>query len=75
MKNQSDLYINNEESNFIYNGNNAIINFYNDENKKLGELDFSGNVMKFEGNAEESAKIFFKYVSDLFDLPKKELNG
>lgn len=33
----------------------------------VGSLDFNGPEMKFEGNAEESAKVFFDYVAKCFD--------
>jgi len=35
-------------------------------NKKVGELNFEGPVMTFEGEADESAKIFFECLSKYF---------
>lgn len=32
----------------------------------IGSLDFNGPEMKFEGNADESAKVFFEYVAKYF---------
>lgn len=32
----------------------------------IGTLDFSGGVLKFDGEAEESAKLFFNLIADLF---------
>ena len=33
---------------------------------RIGSLDFNGPEMKFEGNADESAKVFFNYVANYF---------
>ena len=33
---------------------------------RVGSLDFNGPEMKFEGNADESAKVFFDYVAKHF---------
>ena len=38
------------------------ITFHNEDNKEVGRLEFTKEGMKFTGNADESAKIFF----DLF---------
>jgi hypothetical protein len=49
------------------------ITFSNPEtNSVIGRLDFNGAAMKFEGNAEESAKIFFKLIAVAFDERLKE---
>ena len=39
--------------------------------KQVGLLDFNGPVMTFEGDADESAKVFFDYVAERFDMSKK----
>jgi hypothetical protein len=39
---------------------------------KVGELDFNGDVMKFEGSADESAKIFFDFIAKYFDQRLKD---
>lgn len=39
---------------------------------RVGSLDFNGPEMKFEGNADESAKIFFDYVARFFQERLKE---
>jgi hypothetical protein len=44
---------------------NYEISFYKNE-KKIGVLDFNGPTMTFEGDAEESAKLFFDFVSKSF---------
>lgn len=46
--------------------------FHNSKNKMIGSLDFSGEKIKFEGDAEESAKIFFDYLCDLFNIQNKK---
>jgi hypothetical protein len=40
---------------------NGHITFFNNE-KIVGVLQWHGNSLKFEGNAEESAKVFFDYL-------------
>jgi hypothetical protein len=41
------------------------ISFYN-ESGTIGTLDFNGPAMKFEGDAEESATIFFRWIAEKF---------
>ena len=49
------------------NGNELLINvkpnynmtFWN-ENQQIGEIEWKDGVMKFSGNMEESAKVFFE---------------
>jgi predicted dithiol-disulfide oxidoreductase (DUF899 family) len=41
------------------------ISFHN-EGKTIGKLDFNGNQMKFTGDADESAKVFFEWLAKLF---------
>jgi hypothetical protein len=40
--------------------------FHNPEGELIGKLDFNGWVMTFDGNAEESAIVFFHHVSQMF---------
>ena len=40
--------------------------FVNPEGELIGKLDFNGWVMTFDGNAEESAIVFFHHVSQMF---------
>jgi hypothetical protein len=40
--------------------------FLNPEGELIGKLDFNGWVMTFDGNAEESAIVFFHHVSQMF---------
>lgn len=39
---------------------------------EIGCLDFNGPVMKFEGEMEESARVFFNYIADVFAGRLKE---
>ena len=56
------------------NGNELLINvkpnynmtFWN-ENQQIGEIEWKDGVMKFSGNMEESAKVFFEYLKPLMD--------
>jgi protein-arginine kinase activator protein McsA len=50
---------------------NYQMTFYKD-NKLIGTLDFNGPQMTFEGEAEESAKIFFDQVAKCFEDRLKE---
>ena len=60
----------------VYTPPNAIV--FDNENKEVGRLEFTKDGMKFTGNADESAKIFFDlflkgYVDEFIkDLLKKE---
>jgi hypothetical protein len=40
--------------------------FHNPDGEFIGKLDFNGWVMTFDGNAEESAIVFFHHVSQMF---------
>lgn len=58
---------NGERNIFACNPNNHIT-FFNNE-KIVGMLQWYGNSLKFEGNAEESAKLFFDYLGkNIFDI-------
>jgi hypothetical protein len=48
------------------------ITFYRDGGEKAGELDFNGPEMKFTGNAEESAKVFFNWIAQSFSRRLKD---
>jgi hypothetical protein len=56
------------------NDNESLINvkpnynmiFWN-ENQQIGEIEWNDGVMKFSGNMEESAKVFFEYLKPLMD--------
>ena len=39
---------------------------------QIGTLDFNGPEMKFTGNAEESAKVFFNYIAQQFSQRLKD---
>jgi hypothetical protein len=43
-----------------------------DESNKVGTLDFNGPALVFEGNAEESAKVFIDWVAKMFAARLKE---
>ena len=45
---------------------NYNVTFNRDDGERVGELDFNGPEMKFTGNAEESAKIFFDWIAKSF---------
>ncbi len=45
---------------------NYNITFHNKDGKKVGTMDFNGPQMKFDGDAEESAKIFIDWVAIVF---------
>ena len=50
--------------------------FHNPEGKLLGWLDFNFEKMTFEGDMEESAKVFFDYLKEsLIDPYLKELSS
>ena len=40
--------------------------------EEVGHLDFNGPALIFEGNAEESAKLFFDHIAKLFEARLKE---
>lgn len=46
--------------------------FY-DGKDAIGKLDWNDGVMKFEGNAQESAQIFFNYIIDVYNQSKLKL--
>ena len=47
------------------------VKFHNGD-RNIGRLDFNGGVMVFEGDAEESAKIFFDALAEKFSDRLKE---
>ena len=50
---------------------NYNVTFHNGE-RNIGRLDFNGGVMVFEGDAEESAQVFFNYLAERFAGRLKE---
>jgi hypothetical protein len=42
------------------------------EDERVGVFDFSGSRLVFEGDAEESAKLFVAWVADVFQARLKE---
>lgn len=51
---------------------NYNVTFHNGD-RNIGRLDFNGDVMVFEGDVEESAKVFFDFLAKYFaDRLKKE---
>ena len=58
-------------SNNLLVGTNNIPNynmtFSNADGKEVGQLDFNGDTMKFSGNAEESAQVFFDWIAESFE--------
>lgn len=51
---------------------NYVITF-NKDNKEIGKLDFNGDKLKFEGDVEESAKIFFDFLLNAFNQRIEEI--
>ena len=47
------------------------VTFHNGE-RNIGRLDFNGDVMVFEGDAEESAQVFFNFLAEKFAGRLKE---
>jgi len=45
----------------------------NKEDRVMGKLDFNGDKLKFEGDVEESAKIFFDFLLNAFNERIKEI--
>ena len=50
---------------------NYNVTFHNGD-RNIGRLDFNGDVMVFEGDAEESAQVFFDYLAERFANRLKE---
>lgn len=50
---------------------NYNVCFYSNTHKAIGKLDFNGPKMIFEGDAEESAKIFFDFIARNFEEYKE----
>lgn len=46
--------------------NNYNVTFHGKDGQNIGVLDFNGPEMKFTGNAEESAKVFFDLIARTF---------
>ncbi len=46
------------------------ITFHNEKNEVIGTLFFEGDQLDFEGNASESAKVFFDCVLKYFNRPQ-----
>lgn len=45
---------------------NYNMTFSNADGKEVGKLDFNGDTMKFSGNAEQSAQVFFDWIAESF---------
>ena len=50
---------------------NYNVTFHNGD-RNIGRLDFNGDAMVFEGDAEESAKVFFDLLAEYFADRLKE---
>lgn len=66
---EDSLLINNEDILSIHNENifSNLVVFYDKQKNEIGRLDLSGPKIKFSGNAEESAKVFFEYFAYYFE--------
>ena len=49
-----------------------IVTLYNKEGKKVGEIDFSGDKVIFEGSMDQSANSFFALLRDIINPFLKE---
>ena len=47
---------------------------FNDGSNEIGKITWDDGVMRFEGNAEESAKIFFNEFFKLYESSMRELD-
>lgn len=45
---------------------NYNMTFNNKDGQEVGCLDFNGDTMKFIGNADESARVFFDWIAESF---------
>lgn len=45
---------------------NYNMTFNNKDGQEVGRLDFNGDTMKFIGNADESARVFFDWIAESF---------
>ena len=45
---------------------------FHDGSRNVGRLDFNDGVLKFEGNAEESAQVFIDFLAERFASRLKE---
>ena len=45
---------------------NYNMTFNNKNGQEVGKLDFNGDTMKFSGNADESARVFFDWIAESF---------
>ena len=45
---------------------NHNMTFNNKDGQEVGRLDFNGDTMKFSGNADESAQVFFDWIAEAF---------
>ncbi len=50
---------------------NHSVYFHSPDGNLVGTLDFNGAAMTFNGDAEESAKMFFDFVANLFEARLK----
>jgi len=59
----------NQKLEFINNIKPSIMSFHGTNNEEAGRLVWNSNDISFEGDVDESAKIFFTYLMDLFNTP------
>ena len=67
--------MNNETGGSAFTLSNSKISYditFHDGSRNVGRLDFNGGVLKFEGQAEESAQVFFDYLAERFASRLKE---
>jgi hypothetical protein len=54
---------------------NYTVRFCNKEHKEVGNFDFNEDKLKFEGDMEESAKIFMNYLLYVFNQRIEEIKS
>jgi len=47
--------------------NLRVITFYNNEQKQVGQIDFNGRKIVFEGDIHDSANSLFIFIRDIID--------
>ena len=60
------------KSSFAFPKPNYSIYFHDKDNQTVGKIDFNGPTLVFEGDAEESAKVFIDWVAMAFEGRLKE---
>ena len=54
---------------------NHTIRLFNKEHKEVGNFDFNGDKLKFEGDVEESAQVFIDFLLNAFNQRIEEIKS